>query len=83
MNSLSDYLQRLKNILHDKTSEIRCIQNIVQKHLNLTVVERDIIISGKTVLFSCSPAMKNKLFLSKELLLEEFQKNNMSITEIR
>ena len=83
MNLLSDYLKRIQKVLGDRTQESRYIRTILSKDFGIEVLESDISISGKIVVCSVNPVLKNKLFISREKILKKFQKEGLNITEIR
>lgn len=84
MRSLSDFLQRFKIVLSDKTSEIRAVQKVFQEMFNVEIPDSNIEIKNTTLRLSVSPLLKNKIFLSKESILEKLRRSGLpNITEIR
>lgn len=84
MKSLSDFLQKFKIVLSDKTSEIRAVQKVFQELFNVEIPDSNIEIKKTTLYLSVSPLLKNKIFLSKESILQKLRTSGLnSITEIR
>jgi hypothetical protein len=84
MFNISSYLQKLTKNLSSSEFQIKQIVEILNTQTGLHVKESQIEIKNFVILFTGSMGEKNKLFLSKQQILEELNNDaKITITDIR
>ncbi|MES3005017.1 MAG: hypothetical protein V4690_02815 [Patescibacteria group bacterium] len=74
MFNISSFLDKFSKNLKDNSYIRGLIIDVVKKNTNITLKEEDLEIKEGIVYFKGSPALKNKIFINKESILEEINK---------
>lgn len=85
MFNISDYLERFKTIQIEKTQFKDFVVELIKKELNFDLDRDNVDLKKGIVYLKISPIQKNELFIKKQFLLGEFNKNfpNLPIRDIR
>ena len=70
VNSFLERFKQLRNPLDDKNK----VLGVINRELNTSITEKEILISKGVIRFNTSSLIKNVIFFKKNLLLEEVQK---------
>ena len=83
MLNISDFLGKFLKDITATEFQKKTIINIIQKHTGLDI-QSDLEIKNNTLYINLSPIIKNKIFIHKQSILEEINKNITSkITDIK
>jgi len=83
MESLGNFFDKYKKIIFNKTENKKIISKILGNILKTEIKEDSILISGKTLTLKISPVAKQEIFIHREYLIEELNKNGIKISEIK
>lgn len=84
MFNISSFLSKLSRNINAAELNKSGILDIVRKHTQLEIRLEDMEIKNAIVLIKASPAAKNKIFIFKNLIIEEINKTlPLRIADIR
>ncbi len=71
MFNISSFLGKFSKNIADTELQKKQIVEIIKKHTQLTLSPKDLEIKNYIIYTNSSPAVKNKLFIYKEKILED------------
>lgn len=71
MFNIQKYLDKLSQSLKSTDSQKEKIADIIEKHTQIKLSSKDLEIKDYIIYVKSSPAVKNKLFIYKEKILED------------
>lgn len=83
MQNIKDLFQKIQKILNQKDLEKEIIQNSLEKIIGIKVDFVKIEIKDNIVYLKEKPIIKNEILYHKEKILEEINKNNPKILDIK
>ena len=79
MFNIAQYLDKFKTLGQGERILKQTIQLTLKETLNLEIDIQSITIKNGEILFKVSPAIKNLLFIKKQLLLDKIQEKTTAI----
>jgi hypothetical protein len=71
MFNISKYLEKVsKNLTNDENIKSEIIK-IIKKNINIDINPKDLEINNEKIKINTSQAVKNKIFINKEIILQE------------
>ncbi len=84
MFNISDFLDKISKKLKSQEIYKKGILEIIERNTNIKISNDDLEIKDYIVYIKSSPAVKNKIFISKESLINEINNTlGIKITDIR
>lgn len=83
MENLSNYLQKFKVLLGDKTEEKRAIQEVLEDALSVKVSLDKISLRDSVATLTLSPIERTEVTLQKRELLSLLQSKGVKIIDLR
>ncbi len=83
MENLSNYLQKFKVLLGDKTEEKRAIQEVLEDALSVKVSLDKISLRDSVATLTLSPIERTEVTLRKRELLSLLQSKGVKIIDLR
>lgn len=85
MFNISTYLEKFKNFGQGEKRLKQAITSSVFEVLGLALVDEQIIVKNSEVLLKVSPAIKNSIFIKKNLILKKIEEKGLGekVTDLR
>ena len=71
MFNISSFLEKISKSVQSKEFYNEQIIDVIEKNTNIKLKSEDVELKDNIVLIKCSPAIKNRLFISRGKILEE------------
>ncbi len=82
MFNVSSFLNRFLILDKNKKNKTDLIIKIIKKHTNIYLNKENIILSDDFLKLKTTNVFKNEIFLNKDLIIKDFNENNIFL-EIR
>jgi len=83
MLDIKKYLEKFSKNLKNFEFQKEKILEIIKKETNIEIPKEKIEIKNNTVYLDGNPGLKNLIFLHKSKILEEIEKSDFKISDIR
>ncbi len=75
MFNISSFLGKFSKNIYSLGANKKYISEVIEKHLEFKISPEDVEVRNYTVFLEISPTLKNKIFISKNKILEEINSN--------
>lgn len=84
MFNISSFLQKFSKNVADAEFHKKQISEVIEKHTQINISTSDVEIKDYVIYIKSSPAVKNKIFIYKEKILEDIGlSTNIKIVNVR
>jgi hypothetical protein len=77
MFNIADFLGKFKNLGLNERLLKEVIKEVVKDVANLDLEVKNILVKGDEIIFKVSPAIKNVLYIKKQLILDKIKERGM------
>lgn len=83
MFNIASFLSKFSKLGHTDQAVVLNAKSVIQNNFNYSLDAKSIRFSGGVVYISAPSAVKNEIFLNKQRLLHELNKNGPKVLDIK